>query len=84
MPPDEWVAIEIEVHGNQHIIYRVRGKEVLRYTKPQLDPNSKQAKPLLAKGANRKLTHGHIALQAEAQRVWFRNIQIRPLYGLTN
>ena len=79
LPPDEWVAVEIEVHGNQQIIYRVRGKEVLRYTKPQLDPNSKQAKPLLATGANRKLTHGHIALQAEAQRVWFRNIQIMPL-----
>ena len=79
LPRDEWVSVEIEVHGNQQIIYRVRGEEVLRYTKPQLDPNSKEAKPLLAKGANRKLTHGHIALQAEAQRVWFRNIKIMPL-----
>ena len=79
LPPDEWVSVEIEVHGNQQIIYRVRDKEVLRYRKPQLDPNSKEAKPLLAKGANRKLTHGHIALQAEAQRVWFRNIKIMPL-----
>ena len=79
LPRDEWVSVEIEVHGNQQIIYRVRGEEVLRYKKPQLDPNSKEAKPLLAKGANRELTHGHIALQAEAQRVWFRNIKIMPL-----
>ena len=79
LPADEWVSVEIEVHGNQEIIYRVRDKEVLRYTQPQLSPDSEQAKPLIAQGANRKLTHGHIALQAEAQRVWFRNIQIMPL-----
>lgn len=79
LPADEWVAVEVEVHGNEEVIYRVRGEEVLRYMKPQLDPKSKEAKPLLAKGANRKLSSGHIALQAEAQRVWFRNIQIQTL-----
>ena len=79
VPADEWVAVEVEVHGNEEIIYRVRGEEVLRYKKPQLDPKSKEAKPLLAKGANLKLSSGHIALQAEAQRVWFRNIQIQPI-----
>ena len=76
---DEWVAVEVEVHGHEEIIYRVRGEEVLRYTRPSLDPKSKEAKPLLAQGANLELSHGHIALQAEAQRVWFRNIQIQPL-----
>ena len=75
----EWVAVEVEVHGHEEIIYRVRGEEVLRYTRPSLDPKSKEAKPLLAQGANLELSHGHIALQAEAQRVWFRNIQIQPL-----
>ena len=58
-------------------IYHVRGKEVLRYTNPRLDPKSKEAKPLLR--TFDCLSHGHIALQAEAQRVWFRNIQILPL-----
>lgn len=76
---DEWVAVEIEVHGHDEIIYRVRDNEVLRYTNPRLDPKSKEAKPLLADGANLRLSHGHIALQAEAQRVWFRNIQLKPL-----
>ena len=76
---DEWVAVEVEVHGHEEIIYRVRNEEVLRYTRPSLDPKSKEAKPLLAQGANLELSHGHIALQAEAQRVWFRNIQIQPL-----
>ena len=79
LPFDQWVAVEMEVHGHDLIIYRVRGTEVLRYTNPTLDPKSPQAKPLLAKGADRKLSFGHIALQAEAQRVWFRNIEIMPL-----
>jgi hypothetical protein len=34
---------------------------------------------LLAAGAPLKLSFGHIALQAEGQPIWFRNIRIRPL-----
>lgn len=79
LPADEWVAVEMEVRGHDEIIYRVRGKEVLRYTHPQLDPDSKEAKPILAQGTDLRLSHGHIALQAEAQRVWFRNIKLLPL-----
>ena len=79
LPADRWVAVEMEVHGHKEIIYRVEGKEVLRYQHPQLDSDSKEAKPILARGANLHLSHGHIALQAEAQRVWFRNIKLLPL-----
>ena len=79
IPADQWVSVEMEVHGHDLIIYRVKGKEVLRYTNPQLDPNSKEAKPIIAQGADMKLSYGHIALQAEAQRVWFRNIKLLPL-----
>lgn len=79
LPADEWVAVEMEVRGHDEIIYWVRGKEVLRYTHPTLDPKSKEAKPIIARGADSKLSYGHIALQAEAQRVWFRNIQLLPL-----
>jgi len=79
LPPDRWVSVEMEVRGNDLIIYRVEGKEVLRYTQPQLDPNSKEAKSLVERGADIRLSYGHIALQAEAQRVWFRNIRLLPL-----
>lgn len=79
LPADQWVEVEIEVHGHDQIIYRVRGKEVLRYRNPQLDPDSVEARPILARGADPKLSYGHIALQAEAQRVWFRNIKLRLL-----
>jgi len=79
VPFDRWVAVEMEVRGHDEIIYRVEGKEVLRYTNPQLDPESKEAKPIIARGADLRLSFGHIALQAEAQRVWFRNIKLLPL-----
>jgi hypothetical protein len=79
LPADQWVSVEMEVRGHDEIIYWVEGEEVLRYTNPQLDPNSKEAKPILAQGADIRLSYGHIALQAEAQRVWFRNIKLLPL-----
>ena len=36
-PLDEWVSVEVEVHGNDEVIHRVNGVEVLRYQHPQLD-----------------------------------------------
>jgi hypothetical protein len=78
-PVDEWVEVEVEVHGNEEVIHRVNGVEVLRYQHPQLDPTEESAQALLAAGAPLQLSFGHIALQAESQPVWFRNIRIRQL-----
>jgi hypothetical protein len=78
-PVDEWVSAEIEVHGNALVIHRINGVEVLRYQHPQLDPREASAQKLLAAGAPLQLSHGHIALQAESQPIWFRNIRIRNL-----
>ena len=35
--------------------------------------------PLLEAGAPKILRYGHIALQAEGQPVWFRNIELKSL-----
>ncbi len=80
-PADEWVKIEIEVRGNDEVIHRVNGKEVLRYQKPQLDPEGRivSAAGLLQAGAPVQLEFGYIALQAEGQPVWFRNIELKSL-----
>jgi hypothetical protein len=78
-PVDEWVSVEVEVAGNQHVIHRVNGVEVLRYEHPQLDPRDESAQRLLAAGAPLQLSFGHIALQAESQPIWFRNIRIKQL-----
>jgi hypothetical protein len=78
-PADEWVAVEVEVHGHDEVIHRINGVEVLRYQHPQLDPKEESAQRLLALGAPLHLSSGHIALQSESQPVWFRNIRIRLL-----
>lgn len=78
-PMDEWIAAEVEVHGNDLVIHRINGREVLRYTRPQLDPAEPDAQRLLAQGAPLLLSSGHIALQAESQPVWFRNIRLKIL-----
>ena len=78
-PLDQWVSVEAEVHGNKEVIYRVNGAEVLRFQRPQLDPRDTDAQRLLAAGAPLQLSFGHIALQAESQPVWFRNIRIKQL-----
>jgi hypothetical protein len=78
-PLDQWVQVEVEVHGSEQVIHRVNGLEVLRYEHPQLDPKDPDARKLLARGAPLLLSSGHIALQAESQPVWFRNIRLRPL-----
>lgn len=78
-PLEEWVSVEVEVHGNDEIVHRINGVEVLRYQHPQLDPSETSAQRLLALGAPLQLSQGHIALQAESQPVWFRNIRLRLL-----
>ena len=77
--PGDWVKIEVEVHGYDEVIHRVNGVEVLRYQHPQLDPKDPWAAAVIAAGAPRELHFGHIALQAEGQPVWFRNIELMSL-----
>jgi hypothetical protein len=80
-PPEEWVKVEVEVRGSEQVIHRINGVEVLRYQRPQLDPRNEMAPAtgLLGAGANLILGYGHIALQAEGQPVWFRNIELKSL-----
>jgi len=78
-PLNEWVTFEAEVYGNDLIIHRVNGEEVIRYRHPVLDETDEDGKRLLNSGARKKLSHGFIALQAEGQPIWFKNIQIKLL-----
>jgi hypothetical protein len=80
-PAEEWVRVEAEVRGNDEIIHRINGVEVLRYQRPRLDPSCKisPAKDLVDAGGNLMVGFGHIALQAEGQPVWFRKIELLSL-----
>lgn len=80
-PADKWVSVEMEVRGDELIMHRVNGVEVLRYSATKLDPTDEKfgSAQLVAAGRPLKLDRGHIALQAEGQGVWFRNIEIKEL-----
>lgn len=75
---DQWVTLEIEVHGNELIKHRVNGQTVITYSQPQLDPNDKDAQKLIKDG-KLLLSEGYIALQAESHPVEFRKVQLKLL-----
>lgn len=75
---NEWVHVEVEVHGYGEIIHRVNGKEVLRYSQVQLDPNDPDAKKLIH-GTDLAIRGGFISLQSESHPCEFRNIYIKDL-----
>jgi len=72
---DQWVAFQLEVHGDSTIKHIVNGEVVLTYEKPQLDESDPEANKMIKDG-NILLSEGYIALQAESHPVEFRNIEI--------
>ena len=75
---DQWVSVEVEVHGNKVTRHFVNGEEVIHYEQPQLDPNDGEGKKLI-KDNQLMLSDGYISLQSESHPVEFRNIEILPL-----
>jgi hypothetical protein len=76
---DQWVTVEIEVHGNKLIRHLIDGQSVLEYSQPQLDEQDGEAQLLLKSGTPRMLSGGTISLQSESHPVEFRKVQLRKL-----
>lgn len=76
---DDWVRMDIEVRGADQVRHFLNGEEVFVYGGIQLDPESVEAKPLIAKGAPLRLDAGHIAIQAETAPIEFRRIDLLKL-----
>ena len=60
---DQWVTIELEVHGNSTIKHIVNGEVMLEYEQPQLDDGT-------------MLSEGSISLQAKSHPVEFPKVEI--------
>jgi hypothetical protein len=75
---DQWVTIEIEVHGSGIIRHKINGETVMEYTQPQYDPGDADAKKLI-KSDNLLISEGYISLQAESHPVEFRKVEIKLL-----
>jgi len=75
---DQWVTIEVEVHGGGVVKHVLEGQTVMEYTQSQLDETDDDARKLIKDG-EKILTDGSISLQAESHPVQFRKIEIREL-----
>ena len=76
---DQWVNVELEVHGGKMIRHKINGETVIEYSEPQLDEKYPDAKKLLDGGAEKMLTGGTISLQSEGHPVEFRNVKLKKL-----
>jgi Domain of Unknown Function (DUF1080) len=76
---DDWVTVEVEVHGGEIIRHFVEGEEVMHYEKPQLDPRDKYYQKFLPADGNPIITKGTISLQAESHNTDFRKIELLVL-----
>ena len=80
LPLGRWTRVELEVLPTGEITHFIDGEPVLRYAAPELDPEDKDAQPLIAAaGGKLELRQGYIALQGEGHPVEFRNIELQRL-----
>ena len=75
---DQWVTIEVEVHGNGITKSIVEGETVFEFSKPQLDEKDADARKLIKDG-DKMLYGGSISLQAESHPCEFRKIELKIL-----
>ena len=75
---DEWVTVEVEVHGNGKIKHKIDGETVMEYEKPQLDERDPDGRRLIKDG-DKMIHDGYIALQSESHPIEFRKVEILPL-----
>jgi len=78
-PGDQWVTVELEVHGNGVIRHIIDGEVVLEYEQSQLDERDAHARELAAKAGTIQLSEGTISLQSESHPIEFRKVELLPL-----
>ena len=78
---DEWVKVELEVLGSEHVRHRVDGQLVLEYEKPMIGGGVATGFDPAIKKDGTVLSEGYIALQSESQPVEFRKVELLNLSG---
>lgn len=76
---DDWVNIEVEVHGNGVVKHFVNGQQVHAYEQAQLDEKDEHSAKLIAEGVPKMISEGYICLQSESHPVQFRKVEILEL-----
>jgi hypothetical protein len=78
---DQWVRVEVEVHGDELMRHIVDGQTVLEYTKPQIGGGAVAPVDPAIKIDGTPLTGGFISVQAETAPTDFRKIELLNLEG---
>jgi len=78
---DEWVAVEVEVLGSEHVRHLIDRQVVLEYETPTIGGGVATGFDPAIKKDGTVLADGYIGLQAESQPVEFRNIKLLNLSG---
>ena len=78
---DQWVRVEVRVHGDELIRHSVEGRTVLEYTKPQIGGSAASPTDPAVKVDGTPLTGGFISVQAETAPTDFRKIELLNLEG---
>ena len=81
---DQWVRVEVLVHGDELVRHMVEGVTVLEYTKPQIGGGSASPTDPAIKVDGTPLTGGYISLQAETAPIDFRKVELLNLEGCTD
>ncbi len=76
---EEWVTVEMIVHGRGDIFHVVEGDTVLAYSNPVVGGGNIPEGYLVPVGS--ALTGGYIALQAESHPIEFRKVELLDLSG---
>jgi len=78
---DQWVRVEIEVHGGGVVKHIIDGETVMSYEMPQIGGGSVTHFNPAAKRDGRLLEGGWISLQSESHPVEFRKVELLNLVG---
>jgi hypothetical protein len=81
---DQWVRVEVEVHGDGVITHKVNGETVLSYEKPQIGAGNVSNYDPAVKKDGQLLEGGSISLQSESHPVEFRKVELLNLVGCTD
>ena len=81
---DQWVRVEVEVHGDERIRHIIEGQTVLEYTKPQIGGGAVAPVDPAIKVDGTPMTGGYISIQAETAPTDFRKIELLNLEGCMN
>jgi hypothetical protein len=76
---EQWVRVEIEVHGSKSVKHVVQGDTVLTYEQPQVGGGSVSKHDPAAKPDGKLLESGSISLQSESHPIEFRKVEVLDL-----